>query len=92
MTTIANTCPDCGVPPGQYHDPYCDVPRCVTCGGQALSCAMDDEHVYFGSLWSGIWPGIVEVNEGLATDLNHLAERGFKGELVWDGDRWQLDA
>jgi hypothetical protein len=62
-------CHDCGVAPGQYHRPGCDVEQCPTCGRQLLTCGCD----FVGGLgvpplddrmpWKGIWPGEEECRE-----------------------------
>ena len=31
-------CGDCGVAPGAFHHPGCDLQDCPACGGQLLSC------------------------------------------------------
>jgi hypothetical protein len=60
MSDLPN-CHDCGVKPGEFHEPGCDIERCPWCGGQMLSCgcytdhqAWIDEHLI---PWTGIWPG-----------------------------------
>lgn len=84
-----NLCPDCAAKPGQYHHIHCDVASCITCGAQALMCSFEDEdHVWYGQIWSGRWPGLDEIDEGLATDLNDLAVKGHSGQLTWNGQRW----
>jgi hypothetical protein len=36
-------CHDCGIKPGGYHHPGCDVEECPACHGQIISCGCLDE-------------------------------------------------
>lgn len=36
--SAGNQCGDCGVQPGGYHHPNCDLEECPRCLGQMLSC------------------------------------------------------
>ena len=83
-----HACPDCGVEPGQMHRIGCDVERCKICGWQAMGCDCDPNTP--PTTWKGTWPGEVEMAEGLASDLNDLARRHARGELVWDTDAERL--
>jgi hypothetical protein len=83
-------CHDCGVLPGERHVPGCDVARCKECGEQMLQCGLHGSLLLEESpmtVWTGEWPGDVEVREGLAVDLNELSMKGATGQLRWDRDR-----
>lgn len=62
-----DTCPKCGVAPGEIHAEGCDIERCPYCGGQLLSCLCpasergvpDDDRM----AWTGEWPGVAECRE-----------------------------
>ena len=36
-------CHDCGIFPGNYHHPGCDMEQCPNCKGQLISCGCLDE-------------------------------------------------
>jgi hypothetical protein len=57
MTT--DNCPDCAVTPGQPHVAGCDIARCLTDGGQRLSCD-GRGHDCGQDVWTGEWPGDAE--------------------------------
>lgn len=46
------SCHDCGVSPGEIHDGGCDVARCGSCKGQAISCGCGDTSVT--DVWTGM--------------------------------------
>jgi hypothetical protein len=64
-----DTCPDCGVAPGQRHQEGCDVAHCVICGQQQLQCNPRREHGLRKAdwppmqTWTGEWPGEAECRE-----------------------------
>lgn len=83
-------CADCGVTAGQPHTPGCDVARCKLCGwqdvGDHASCPDDRP----STIWTGRWPGELEVEEYGLADLNELESLTRAGFLCWDRDdeRW----
>jgi hypothetical protein len=60
MSSITS-CPDCGVVPGSQHEDGCDVARCLSTGGQRLSC--HQSHDCGEDVWTGDWPGDAECRE-----------------------------
>lgn len=81
-------CGDCGVAAGEPHQPGCDVERCKACGWQAIGCDCPDDTP--STIWTGRWPGEVEVEEYGIKDLNELAMLAAGGRMRWDRDaeRW----
>ena len=77
-----NSCPDCGVEPGQQHHDGCDVARCLWTGTQRLMCrwfGLDPvltEHDCGRDVWTGEWPGEREAAE-------------FGWWTYWDGPGWE---
>lgn len=55
--TTTDTCPDCGVAPGNEHGEHCDVARCLDTGEQRLIHEMYGETNCCGrDVWTGEWP------------------------------------
>ena len=93
---MACRCRDCGVLPGQVHVPGCDIALCKLCGFQDIGdhdtdCPEDDDRP--STVWTGRYPGLLEVEEWGLRDLNELASLQRTTLLRWDRDleRWVKD-
>lgn len=87
-------CGDCGVMPGGWHHPGCDMERCPRCGGQAIGCccfcSLQDltdrccvsvTHPVIERLVPSVpWPPEAQCIADLPSDLRHAWERSH--------DRW----
>ncbi len=86
-------CHDCAAAPCTPHEPGCDVERCIRCGWQAINCDCNnrDTTEFPPTIWTGRWPGLVEVEEYGLRDLNELAILCARGVFTWDSDaeRWR---
>jgi len=96
LAEVTHCCPDCIVSPGEAHEFLCDVARCMSCKGQALSCGCED---IGEDIWTGLWPGIKECYElklicwsdpnriggtDWTFDLNTLAEINARKKWIKD--------
>lgn len=60
----ADSCPDCGVSPGEFHRSGCDLEQCPYCGRQLISCICSKAPPLDDRLpWTGLWPGVAECRE-----------------------------
>lgn len=81
-------CPSCGVKPRTAHIVGCNVARCVLCGWQDIAHDCNDDYPDRRmEIWTGQWPGTIEINERLAKDYNDLAMKHMRDELIWNGTR-----
>ena len=81
-----NRCHDCGVAPGGFHHPGCDMERCPRCppytdprngvsyGGQLISCGCLDE------------PWVQQFEKDTREFVRHIIEDVFEQEL--DEQKW----
>jgi hypothetical protein len=85
-------CGDCGVKPGKPHQTGCDVARCKLCGWQDIGGHVGHHpgKARRSTVWTGRWPGMVEVEEYGLEDLNEFGALCRAGKFVWSPDleRW----
>ena len=75
MPEILTNCHDCDARPGQPHQSGCDVERCSVCGLQLIGCTSSVGHDKLFARWTGIWPGLAEVQAlGIAFNEFHRQE------------------
>jgi hypothetical protein len=64
-------CQDCGVYPGEIHEPGCEIAKCAICGGWLITCRCIKEDAFFTEVqelggpipWSGVPVGTQEAIE-----------------------------
>lgn len=86
-------CGGCGVESGTQHQGGCTVARCKNCGWQYVGdhgqgCRPSERNAT--TIWTGSWPGDVEVEEFGLVDLNELYSLARQGFMRWSSEheRW----